>query len=138
MRQIARFHLYLGCFFAPLIIFYALSGTWQTLNLHRSTKDGRYQAPTVLVKMSEVHIRQRWASLDDQATTERRQKSDAIISLLPRKVFAWLSALMGIGLAGTAVLGIILAFQRTQGRRRWLTSLLLASGCLVPVTLLIA
>lgn len=137
MRQIARFHLYLGCFFAPLIIFYALSGTWQTLNLHRSTKDGRYQAPAVLVKMSEVHIRQRWAS-DNQGTAEHRQKGDAIISLLPRNVFAWFSALMGIGLAGTAILGIILAFQRTRGKRRWLTSLFLASGCLVPVTLLIA
>ena len=41
MRRIARYHLYLGCFFAPLIIFYGLSGAWQTVNLHRSTKDGR-------------------------------------------------------------------------------------------------
>lgn len=127
MRQIARYHLYLGCFFAPLIIFYGLSGAWQTVNLHRSTKDGGYRAPQVLMSLSEVHMRQRWQLPDSAAPSTSRQERDALLSLLPRKPFPWLSALMGIGLATTSLLGIILAFQRTRGRRRWLAGLCLTS-----------
>jgi hypothetical protein len=29
MQNLRRLHLYLGCFFAPLLVFFALSGAWQ-------------------------------------------------------------------------------------------------------------
>lgn len=138
MRQIAKVHLYLGCFFAPLVIFYALSGTWQTLNLHRSTKDGRYQAPRILVELSEVHLKQRWAQPESGTVNQRRQEGEAVLALLPRSPFAWVSALMGLGLAVTAFLGIILAVQRTRQMRRRLAVLCLAAGCVLPVTLLMS
>jgi hypothetical protein len=136
MRQISRYHLYLGCFFAPLIIFYGLSGAWQTVNLHRSTKDGSYRAPQILTSLTEVHMRQRWQPSDRADANASRREGDALLAVLPRKPFPWLSALMGIGLATTSVLGIVLAFQRTRGRRRWLTALCLAGGLLAPLSLL--
>ncbi len=138
MLQIAKYHLYLGCVFAPLIIFFALSGAWQTLNLHRSTKDGRYRAPQILVQLSEVHLRQRWALPESQGVNQRGQESDALISLLPRRPLSWLSAFMGLGLATSSILGIVLAFQRTRRRRRWLVVFCLAAGCLLPITLLLS
>lgn len=137
MRYVARYHLYLGCFFAPLILFYALSGAWQTLNLHRSTKDGRYRAPQILVDLSEVHSRQRWSSPNSQGTSPRRQEGEALLGLLPRSAFAWLSAFMGLGLATTALLGVLLAYQRSRGKRRWRISACLAGGCLFPLVSLI-
>lgn len=30
MKKVRLFHLYLGCIFAPLLLFFAISGFWQT------------------------------------------------------------------------------------------------------------
>ena len=134
MRRIARYHLYLGCLFAPLILFYAVTGTWQALNLHRSLKDGSYRAPALLVQLSEVHIRQEWKS--SAAETSPRRGGDEISNVLPRKAYAWFSALMAAGLATTSILGIILALQRTAGTRRRVAVASLTGGCLLPLMLL--
>ncbi len=134
MRRIARYHLYLGCLFAPLIIFYSISGTWQALNLHRSLKDGSYGAPEVLVQLSEVHIRQDWRWSSGETTP--RRGGDEVTKVLPRQFFAWFSALMAAGLATTSILGIILAVQRTAGTRRRFALANLTAGCLAPLLLL--
>ena len=42
MRFIRTIHLYLGCLFAPLLIFFAISGASQTFLFHRAAKDGSY------------------------------------------------------------------------------------------------
>jgi hypothetical protein len=34
MKQLRSLHLYLGCIFAPLLLFFAVSGIWQTLGTH--------------------------------------------------------------------------------------------------------
>ncbi len=134
MNRIAKYHLYLGCLFGPLIIFYALSGAWQALNLHRTTKDGRYQPPFIVASLSEVHVRQRWAPSPEP----RRQDRDAVMNVLPRTALPYFSALTGLGLATTGLLGIVLAMQRTRGgRRRWAV-LCLFGGCAMPVVLLAA
>src|ERR1700761_6693546 len=39
MQKIRALHLYLGCFFAPLLLFFAISGIWQTLGLHSQFLD---------------------------------------------------------------------------------------------------
>jgi len=35
MQKLRQIHLYLGCFFAPMILFFALSGVWQEFGLNR-------------------------------------------------------------------------------------------------------
>lgn len=138
MRQVARFHLYLGCFFAPLIIFYALSGAWQTLYFHLPTKDGRYQPPRILIELTEVHRRQRWLPPSSTGSSPSRQEGEALLGALPRRPLSWLSALMGIGLAATTLLGTVLAYQRTRGKRRWVAVGCLAGGCILPVALFVS
>ncbi len=34
MKNLRSLHLYLGCIFAPLLLFFAVSGIWQTLGVH--------------------------------------------------------------------------------------------------------
>lgn len=36
MQKLRSIHLYLGCIFAPMILFFAISGIWQTLGVHSS------------------------------------------------------------------------------------------------------
>lgn len=33
MQKLRSIHLYLGCIFAPLLLFFAISGIWQTLGI---------------------------------------------------------------------------------------------------------
>jgi len=103
-----------------------------------NSPDGRYQAPQILVDLSEVHLRQRLPRDGGQGTSERRQEGRALLGLLPRQPFAWLSALMGLGLAATTLLGLVLALQRRRGKRRWGPGLCLAGGCAFPLALLLS
>ena len=82
-----------------------------------------------------MHLRQRWPLPDSTGTSPRRQEGAALAGLLPNRLFAWLSALMGLGLAITASLGIVLALHRNRGRKRWQPVVCLAAGCLLPVLL---
>ena len=36
MKQIRRWHLFLSCFFAPMLVFYLATGWYQTLNTNRN------------------------------------------------------------------------------------------------------
>ena len=136
MRRIARYHLYLGCLFAPLIMFFAVTGTWQALNLHRSLKDGSYRAPPLLVRLSEVHIRREWKpAAETEAPPGTRDNNPA--GILPRTAFAWFAALAAAGLAVTSGLGIMLAYMRTSGARRRPALISLTAGCLLPLAMLV-
>jgi hypothetical protein len=55
MRFLRTLHLYLGCLFAPILIFFVVSGSWQLFNWHESTKDKTYTAPPALAALSFVH-----------------------------------------------------------------------------------
>lgn len=57
MKQIRQLHLYLGTFFAPSIIFFALTGAFQTFNFHEEYQ-GRPAIP-VFEKLAEIHKDQR-------------------------------------------------------------------------------
>src|SRR4051812_809137 len=57
IKQIRQLHLYLGTFFAPSIIFFALTGAFQTFNFHEE-HEGRAAIP-VFEKLAEIHKDQR-------------------------------------------------------------------------------
>ena len=121
MRTLRRIHLYLGCVFAPLLVFFALSGAWQTFSLHRARKDGSYSPPAWIAKLSEVHQHQRWSG----------NGVDTPSTILLRCVIA----LMSCGLIVTAVLGVIMAFKAAS--HTWLIWFCLICGFVAPVFLLL-
>ncbi len=45
LKQIRQLHLYLGTFFAPSIIFFALTGAIQLFGLHEGHPGEAYQPP---------------------------------------------------------------------------------------------
>ena len=99
MRRLRLIHLYLGCLFAPALIFFAVSGSWQIYRLQDTAKDGSYTAPAALKTLSAIHINQH---LPGGKASNRT----------PLHVFALLAA---IGLVTTTLLGIVMAFRVSAG-----------------------
>jgi len=55
MKWIRTLHLYLGCLFAPMLIFFCASGAWQLFGFHSGTKDGSYLTPKWVSTLSQMH-----------------------------------------------------------------------------------
>ena len=98
-------HLYLGVFFAPLLMFFLISGCWQTFGLHEASKTGSYVPPAIIKSLSSVHKDQRWA--EDRSGPK------------PSVPFRWLIVLMSIGILVTTILGIVMAFKYTRPWKVW-------------------
>ncbi|MBT3344533.1 MAG: hypothetical protein HN712_20350 [Gemmatimonadetes bacterium] len=117
LARLRRLHLYLGVALAPLVLFFALTGMWQTLHLHENSKDGSYQAPRVLSVLSDVHEHQR-------AGNDAGRSS----------AFAAIVVLTSLGLMATTILGILMAFRFAQ--QTSLVWILLTAGVVIPLFLL--
>ena len=115
MRNI---HLYLGVFFAPLLLFFVVTGCLQTFELHQGRKSG-YKPAAVIKALSEAHMDQRFAYGDARPQ--------------PSVPFRYLVLLMSIGLLATTILGILMAFKYT---RPWVVWACLSGGVAVPCFLL--
>jgi len=112
-------HLYLGCFFAPLLILFLVTGCLQTFDLHQAKKDGSYNPPGIVKSLSGVHMDQRWA--------------DNSMRPQPSVIFRYLIILMSLGLLVTTVLGIMMAFKYTKP---WMVWACLSMGVFIPFYLL--
>ena len=122
MRKLRRVHLYLGLALAPLLIFFSLSGAWQSLNLHKDRKDGSYKAPAVLAELSRVHTRQRLNLVSrDQIGGRKTQSSEP---------FRWLALFAGFAVSVLALIGIWMGFR--MSKRKWLPIGILCLGTLLP------
>ena len=100
MKKLREIHLYLGCLFAPVLIFFAMTGAWQLFALHRGRKDGSYSPPSPVVLLSDVHQFQHLPPTSSEADT-------------PLRYFMLAAA---IGLIVTTILGIIMAFRYGRSR----------------------
>ncbi|MDQ6655347.1 MAG: hypothetical protein M3Y80_05995 [Verrucomicrobiota bacterium] len=118
MNLLRRLHLYLGCLFAPALIFFAVSGTWQLYRLQDSKKDGSYTAPAALTALSSVH-------------TNTHLPGKRVSEFTPLRAF-WVAA--AVGLVLTTALGVVMAFRFS--RRSWIPAGLLAAGVILPVLIL--
>jgi hypothetical protein len=56
MLLLRRLHLYLGCVFAPALLFFAVTGTWQLYRMHDAPKDGSYTPPPAIRALSAIHM----------------------------------------------------------------------------------
>ena len=115
MKLLRRLHLFLGCFFAPLLLFYVATGWYQTVTLRRNKVPG--EAEDWLGRLRSVHVDQIYPA----------DSANAYSPLLFRVVVV----AMAVALIATVVLGIVLAFRSI--RQRWLVCLSLGLGIALPV-----
>jgi len=119
IKAMRNVHLYLGVFFAPLLLFFLISGAWQTFNLHEASKSGDYVPPAIIKSLSQVHKDQRWV--------------DGKMVPKPSMPFRCLIVFMSVGLLVTTILGIVMAFKYTKS---WIVWSCLLAGILIPCFLL--
>ena len=117
MKTLRRVHLYLGCFFAPLLLFYVATGWYQTVNPDR--RKGVGDSTDLISRLSRVHVEQYYP-------TESATGYSTFF-------FRLLIVLMAIALITTVSLGIVLAFRTSRNKLPvWLS---LGLGIALPVIL---
>jgi hypothetical protein len=112
-RSLLRFHRYAGLLVAPMVLFFAVTGTWQEFRLHQSRKDGSYKAPPALTAASDLHM------AEDLPRGVNR-------SLAFKLTMSAVAAVLAL----STLLGIVVALRMT--RPRWLAAVLLLLGAVVP------
>lgn len=144
MRKIRQIHLYLGVLFAPSILFFALTGAFQTFRWQENGAAGA--ATQVLSQMAAIHKN----SALERAEPRRRPSNEAApprreepegdgeaqnerrgLSPLPLKIYVFL---MSLGLVASTGTGVAMAFKPNRERR--LMWALLLAGTLLPLVLL--
>ena len=133
MKLIRRIHLFLGCFFTPLLLLYLLSGFYFVLKPARQKDDG--EAQTFLQKIWWVHTAQEYprttAPLDIEAENQPRTLTDWEADTRAFKILIYI---MVVGAVATMTLGIVLAIRTTKDKRPVYLSL--ALGVLLPCVIL--
>jgi hypothetical protein len=121
MKTLRKIHLLLGCLFAPLLLYYCLTGAWQTLGWHETKVDGE-KTPTaqVLHDWSEPH--------EYKTFPGANKKTDS------SEWYGYTAVAMALGISFTLILGIVMAFNFF--RPRWVVALCLVGGITVPLLLL--
>src|ERR1051325_1658632 len=91
MKIIRSLHLYLGCIFGPMLMFFAISGSWQAFELHpgKPGSDPRESC----VRWSNVRESQRLPWNGDPKTSQP---------------FRYLMVCMAAGVVTTTLLGIVM------------------------------
>ena len=112
---------------APSVVFFALTGALQMLNLHESHRG--YHAPALLVASAAIH--------KDQALPDRperdRSDEDPPRYTAPQAALKWFWIGVALSLVTSTVMGVVLALQ---SRLRWRVNLvLLVVGTLTPLVL---
>jgi hypothetical protein len=135
-----RLHLYAGVVFAPTILFFALTGVVQVFDLHKARPGADYRPPDLVLRLAALHKDETFA-LPHKADGERKaRKPDADGQARATKSMALgqtllkaFAAAAGLGLGMTTGLGLYMAYR--SPRDRWLTSVLLAAGVVIPFVL---
>jgi hypothetical protein len=55
LKSVRLIHHYLGLFFAPTILFFAITSGLQMFGLHETTRGSSYLPPYFLVHLSQLH-----------------------------------------------------------------------------------
>ena len=144
LRLLRRYHHYLGLFFAPMILLFAISGALQTFRLQEAKGYGG-TPPNWIVWLASVHKdqgppRERKAEKPKPApgaaeAQKPRAEASAVAakrpSPLPLKIFV---VLLSIALSLSTITGIVIALASRAMRR--ISIILLVLGTVVPIVLL--
>jgi len=109
MQKLRSIHLYLGCIFAPLLLFFAISGIWQTLGI---------RSP-LLRLMATIH-------------TSHELKSGGGLSSFSLKIFV---LIMAVSFIVMTLLGVVMALKYGHSRR--VVFFCLALGVIFPLVLIL-
>ncbi len=115
MKKLRDLHLYLGCIFAPMIVFFAISGLWQMFGLGASKKNEHGSA--ALAYLSTIH-------------TGHIPKSGGLSS----PYMEWFVIAMAVCLVFTILLGVVMAYR--FGRKK-ITVYCLLAGILAPILIVL-
>lgn len=122
MKSLRQIHTYLGCLFAPLILYFSLSGAWQVFRLNNLPKDEPATAvQSLLHEISKPHT--------SATLPGANPKTDSSLA------FKCLSLGLGLGLAATTLIGITLALRTPRSKS--LTLVCLGAGILLPLLFLL-
>ena len=55
LKAIRLTHHYIDVFFAPTILFFAITGSLQMFGLHKTSRGSSYVPPAILVHLSQLH-----------------------------------------------------------------------------------
>jgi len=147
MRQLRQIHNYVGVFFAPMIILFALSGAFQTFRLQEEEGYGG-TPPGWIVWMAAVHKNQELDGEKDKPAKARPHRDADEPAKKPpsfakrvrgnpaKFALQLFTALLSIGLMISAALGVVIALNNRA--KRGLTLGLLAAGAILPLILLYA
>ena len=119
MKWIRKIHLYLGCLFAPMLIFFCMSGAWQLFGFHHTNKkalvvpDGSYVPPDWMVLLSSAH--KGFYGISNHSST----------------AFRWFALALALGMVVTAILGLIMAYR--QSRNRLIVIVVTLVGLMLPI-----
>lgn len=120
-RLLRRIHLLLGCFFAPLLGYYLISGLWQSFGMDDRRKAEVEGGMAMLyVEGSNPH-----KHLTFPGASPKMSRSNS---------YKWFVAAMVTGLVISVLLGVYIAF--TSFRPSWAVVLALGAGIAVPVLML--
>jgi hypothetical protein len=146
MQKIRRYHYYLGVFFAPMIIMFALSGALQTFRLQEEKGWGS-EPPAWIVWMGSIHRDSKLpkakppeaehadaakpaVALAPTAQPEAAKPKPPQVNKLPMQIFM---VVMSVALLLSSFLGIAIALNSRATRQASL--IMLALGTLVPLAL---
>ena len=140
MRRVQQLHLWLGTLFAPMILFFALTGALQTFNLHEGPPG---TPPGLIAQLAAVHKNQRLLGERPEGRPGAARHGEPPHgqgpgkeqpqgpSPLPLKIYV---AFMSAGLIATTLLGVWMAFKYSRDKR--VVWGLLTLGTVLPVALL--
>jgi hypothetical protein len=153
LKALRLTHNYIGVFFAPTILFFAITGCLQMFGLHETSRGSSYVPPALLVHLSQLHkkgtlyLPPRKAPLPASARADGPKpdapKSDAQKAAapapvlpapdpLPMKVFFAATAL---ALVTSTCTGLFMSWK--YARRKAVVGVVLLAGIICPMLLLL-
>lgn len=150
LKAIRLTHNYLGVFFAPTILFFAITGGLQMFSLHETTRGSSYVPPAILVHLSQLHKKGTLYVAPRKPTPPAAPKADApktdaakpevpkpspapaAPNPLPIKIFFAATAL---ALVTSTCTGIVMAWK--YARRKLVVAAVLLAGIVGPLMLLL-
>lgn len=129
MRQLRRWHLYLGVFFAPAILLFSVSGGLQAYRIQDAPNP-----PYWIAWIASVHKDQRLPKpvAPEKEHAEPAKPKPAIP--LSRQILRVFAALLAAGLSLSALLGVMIALNTKSTRN--ISLLMLVLGTVLPVAAL--
>lgn len=119
MNKLRQIHTYLGVFFAPLLLFFVITGWYQVL--HPDRRKSPEEAEAYWDRARSVHA--------DSVLPNPKAERYAT------RPFRYFTVAMSVGFIITTIVGLILAFRFTKNK--WAIFVSLVLGLLVPVAMLI-